>query len=112
MKITDKMFEEIISLAKLRIKGDQYRKTRKPYKDIDLKRIKIYYKLQKEYNWSNQRLRNFNFRVRELYRAAIMITILYEINNKDIILTEKLKENILKDFFDHVTVDILEKDSF
>ena len=112
MKITDKMFEEIINIVKLRISGDQYRKTRKPCKDIDLKRIKIYHKLQKKYNWSNQKLRKFNFLVRELYRAAIMTTILYEINNKNIKLTDKLKENILKDFLDHVTVDILEKDTF
>ncbi len=100
MKVTDRMFEEMVNITKLMINIHNYLEVedKSSYKKAVAKEQKLYCKLKKHYNWSNKRLDAFWNLTGGLYTQYIGHSIL-ELSKSE-------------DFFNYATIAMLEKDSF
>ena len=100
MKITDKMFEELVNITKIMIDIHNYLeiKDKTSCKKANKNILKICYKLKKHYSWSNKKMYNFWNLAQELYGDYIGFFI--------------IKNETSEEFFKHTTIKNLEKDNF
>lgn len=110
MKVTDKMFKEMIKIVESMIEVDHCFRNNISYKAALAKEWKIYFRLAKNYNWSFRRTLNFGVLVYILHGKVVETCSSYRDPLSDY--DYEIDHEKLKDFFDHATVDMFEKYCF